>query len=270
MELELDIIPVSLKEQYLLDFDEIRKEDLDKLVDSELSVDNFSFYTSVSAVLSSKIEGECMELDSYIKYKRFGIEYQADYTRKIDDLYEAYLCAQNNLLDEKNLLAVHALIVKHILKKNQQGKIRTSNMFVIANDGKIEYVAASPNEVKSEMIKFFKDLNTLLNARLSFGEDLFYASLLHLVFVKIHPFDDGNGRMARLLEKWYLAQKWGNNAWLVQSEKGYYDKHQAYYDNIRLLGLEYDELNYNKAMPFLKMLPDSISNQHGKEVETQA
>ncbi|MFV0346637.1 MAG: Fic family protein [Bacteroidales bacterium] len=261
MELELDIIPASLKEQYLSEFGEFIKEDFDKLVDSELSTENFSFYTSVSAVSSSKIEGEHVELDSYIKHKRFGIEYQTDYTRKIDDLYEAYLFAQNNLLDEKSLLKAHALITKHILKKHQRGKIRTSNMFVITNNGKIEYVAASPNIVKSEMVRFFKDLDTLLNACFSFEEDLFYASLLHLVFVKIHPFDDGNGRTARLLEKWYIAQKWGSNAWFVQSEKNYYDKHNTYYNNIRLLGLEYDGLNYNKAMPFLKMLPESIINR---------
>jgi hypothetical protein len=51
-----------------------------KLQDSELSVDTFSFYISVAAVYSSKIEGENIELDSFIKHKRFGIEYLPDYT----------------------------------------------------------------------------------------------------------------------------------------------------------------------------------------------
>lgn len=43
-----------------------------QLEESELSIDTFSFYTSVSAVFSSKIEGESIELDSYVKYKRFA------------------------------------------------------------------------------------------------------------------------------------------------------------------------------------------------------
>jgi hypothetical protein len=60
------------------------KAAFDALQDAELSTDTFSFYTSVSAVYSSKIEGEDIELDSYIRHKRFGIPLVPDYTQKID------------------------------------------------------------------------------------------------------------------------------------------------------------------------------------------
>ena len=50
----------------------------------------------------------------------------------------------------------------------------------------------------------------------------------------------------------------GDKAWFVQSEKNYYQQHQLYYKNIRLLGLEYPELDYSKSLPFLLMLPNSI------------
>ncbi len=46
---------------------------------------------------SSKIEGETIELDSYIKHKRFGIPFKPDYTRKIDDLYTAYQYAKTHV-----------------------------------------------------------------------------------------------------------------------------------------------------------------------------
>jgi Fic family protein len=258
MQIELNIIPTNLLQQYVADFDPSVKQDFENLNDSELSIDTFSFYTSVSAVFSSKIEGEAIELDSYIKHKRFDIEYLPDYTRKIDDLYDAYLLAQKNELTPKNIKLVHTQLTKNILKKSKQGKVRVSNMFVITNDGKIEYVAATPDKVKPEMQRFYTDLDLLVKANLSFEETLFYASVLHLVFVKIHPFDDGNGRTARLLEKWFLAQKLGDKAWFVQSEKNYYDNHQTYYNNIRRLGLDYEELNYDEAMPFLQMLPKAI------------
>ncbi|MBW4889716.1 Fic family protein [Mucilaginibacter sp. HMF5004] len=86
----------------------------------------------------------------------------------------------------------------------------------------------------------------------------FFASLIHLVFVKIHPFNDGNGRTGRLIEKWFLAQKLGDKAWFIQSEKNYYQQHQTYYNNLRALGLEYPELDYDKALLFLLMLPGAL------------
>lgn len=259
MNKDLKIIPTDLLEPFKKIIDLSLKKDFDALNDSELSIDTFSFYTSVSAVFSSKIEGEHIELDSYIKHKRFGIKYQPDYTRKIDDLYETYLFAQKNNLSVRNIELAHSQITKHILKKPQQGKIRSGNMFVITKDGKIEYVAVTPDKVKSEMQRFYDDLEVLLKSELTFEESLFYAAMVHLVFVKIHPFDDGNGRTARLIEKWFLAHKLGNNAWFVQSERNYYDNHQTYYNNIRRLGLDYEELNYNEALPFLQMLPNAIN-----------
>lgn len=60
------------------------------------------------------------------------------------------------------------------------------------------------------------------------------------------------------LKKWFLVEKLGEKAWFVQSEKMYYDQHQTYYSNIRLLGLEYATLDYTKALPFLLMLPSAV------------
>ena len=259
MKMSLKIIPTDLLEQYKKGFDKKAKKSFDKLHDSELSIKTFSFYTSVSAVFSSKIEGESIELDSFIKHKRFGTKYLPDYTRKIDDLYDAYLVAQKTKLSAKTLEQAHAQLTKHILQKSQQGRMRTGNMFVVAKDGRIEYVAVAPDKVKSEMKKLYADIKTLLATELSFEEVLFFASMLHLVFVKIHPFEDGNGRVSRLLEKWFIAQKLGDKAWFIQSERNYYEQHQTYYNNIRRLGLDYEELKYSKAFLFLQMLPGAIN-----------
>lgn len=229
-----------------------------KLEDAELSTADFSFYTSVASVYSSKIEGESIELDSYIKHKRFGVEFLPDYTRKIDDLYLAYQFAKDHIPDKENISAVHGILAKHIVSKNWQGRFRNQNMFVTTDDGRIEYVAASPFVVNEEMDKLFHDISTLLQTKLDITSAFFFASMIHLVFVKIHPWNDGNGRSGRLLEKWFLAQHLGAKAWFLQSEKYYYMHHQEYYNNIRLLGLEYDELDYSKALPFVEMLSKAV------------
>ena len=254
----MKIIPEILLEDYKKNFPLGLEELFESLHDAEISTDSFSFYTSVASVFSSKIEGEEIELDSYIKYKRFGIEFLPDYTKKIDDLYNAYSFAKKNPLNRNTISEAHTLLGNHIVAKNQQGKHRVQNMFITNDNGRIEYVAALPHQVDYEMVQFYDDIEYLLKKRLSFPEIFYYASLIHLVFVKIHPWNDGNGRSGRLLEKWFLSTKLGDKAWFVQSEKYYYQNHQLYYDNLRSLGFEYESLDYSKAMPFLEMLPKSL------------
>jgi Fic family protein len=258
MKEKLQIIPTDLLENYLKQVPKTLQTAFNALKDAEISTDKFSFYVSVSSVYSSKIEGEQIELDSYIKHKKFGIEFLPDYTKKIDDLYNAYIFAKSNELNPNNISEAHKLLSKNIVDKNWQGRFRNQNMYVTTHDGKIEYVAASPYYVENEMNFFLNDLEILLKTELKIEEVFYFAAFIHLVFVKIHPWNDGNGRTARLLEKWFLAQKLGQKAWFIQSEKMYYNQHNLYYNNIRLLGLEYSELDYKQAMPFLLMLPMSL------------
>jgi Fic family protein len=259
--MKLQIISNYLLRDYL----ELVPKDLlahfNALQEAEISTATFSFYTSVASVYSSKIEGEDIELDSYIKYKAMGIEFKPDYTKKIDDLYNAYTFAKQNVLTSKNISKVHALLASNFVEENKLGKYRLNNMYVATADGKIEYVAASPYEVEKEMTKLYDDITVLLQQNLNIEEVFYYAAFIHLVFVKIHPWNDGNGRSARLIEKWFIAQKLGNKAWFLQSEKMYYNHHNTYYVNLRSLGLEYSELDYSKALLFLLMLPNL--NEYG-------
>lgn len=259
--LHLQIVPSDVLDEYKSGFNSSVQVDFEKLQDSELSMASFSFYVSVSAVFSSKIEGEDIELDSFIKHKRFGTQYRPDYTRKIDDLYNAYVFAQNKRLSQESMENAHALLTKHILHESQQGRLRTGNMFVASEDGKIEYAATDPAKVKAEMNRLYQDIEVLLTTELTFEEAFFFAAMLHLVFVKMHPFEDGNGRIARLLEIWFLAEKLGKKAWFIQSERNYYNEHQTYYANIRRLGIEYDKLDFSQALPFLQMLPRAVLYQ---------
>ena len=257
-ELQLEILLTGLLHKYLGVVGDDLQQKFSNLEDSTISTLNFSFYTSVAAVFSSKIEGENIEIDSFVKHKITDAQFQPDYTQKTDDLYDAYQFAQGKLLNEENILNAHALITRHILKSAQQGVIRTGNMFVITTNGQIEYVACIPQQVKSELEKLLNDINLLIADLLTIKEVFFFASMIHLVFVKIHPFQDGNGRTARLIEKWFIAQKLGQKAWLLQSEKYYYEQHAVYYQHTRRLGLEYNDLNYDQALPFLLMLPQSL------------
>ena len=259
--MDFKILTDKLLDDYTKAVRESPLDKIDKIKKLEVPVDYFQFYKSVSSVYSSKIEGEDIDFDSYFKHKFLKVKFKPDYTRKADDLFSAYDFIDNNRLSLENVQKTHSVLSKNLLPKSQQGLIRTNPMFVINSDDKIEYVAASPEIVKSELGRLFHDIDLLLNTDLNPFEIFYYASLLHLVFVKIHPFQDGNGRTARLIEKWFLIEKIGQKATSVQLEKNYYKRLKDYYSNIRKIGLEYEDLDYFRCLDFLLMTVKGIADQ---------
>lgn len=142
-------------------------EKLEHIKKVEIPVDYFQFYKSVSSVYSSKIEGEDIEFDSFFKHKFLKVKFRPDYIKKADDLYAAYDFIENKKLTLKNVQKAHSILSSGLLPKSQQGLIRTNPMFVINNDDQIEYVAAIPEIVKTELNKLFDDIVLLLNTDLN-------------------------------------------------------------------------------------------------------
>ncbi|MEZ5072354.1 MAG: Fic family protein [Bacteroidales bacterium] len=227
-----------------------------------LPVDFFEYYRSVSSVYSSKIEGEEIDFDSYYKHRFLQVKFKAETTRRADDLYEAYRFIENAPLTLEHVKKAHALLSKHLLPESHRGRIRSNPMFVLNRDDRIEYVAASPEELDRELSRLFHDISLLQSSELNPFEIFYYASYLHLVFVKIHPFHDGNGRTARLIEKWFLLEKLGQEAASISLEKNYFNHLPDYSANLRKLGVEYEELDYTKALDFLLMTVQGLEEQN--------
>jgi Fic family protein len=266
MAYKLKILPTDFLKEYLKKAPANLESSFEILKDAEISTKTFSFYTSVSAIASSRIEGEQMEIDSYIKHKMLAVEYQPDLVQKPNDLYKAYEFAQKNKLTSVNFLKAHALLAKHLLLKGKQGAYRTGNMVVMEHKTKrIQYEAAYVGEVKKLMGLLWKDIEQLKKEKLSMKEVFYFASFIHIVFVNIHPFEDGNGRAGRLLEKWFISEKLGKNTWFIQSELNYYKNINDYYKNLNRLGMFYEQLDYSKAMPFLLMLANSFEKTKNED-----
>lgn len=222
--------------------------------DERISLD---YNTKTSAVYSSNIEGNTIDVNSYMN----SIAAQKKFKPKkeileIEDLIAAYQFAQSNTLTEKNFLKTHKILAKRLLIKDKTGKYRNDRMGVFDHSGLV-YLAIEPEFVEKEMVQLFQDIQFLIKKEMHLDQVFYHASLVHLVFVHIHPFWDGNGRSARLLEKWFLAEKINGRAWKLYSEKYYKENLGDYYNHINL-GVNYYELNYDKCLPFLLMLPNSF------------
>ncbi len=217
----------------------------------------FGYSTQSSAVYSSNIEGNTIDLNSYMNQKRSKQRFKpSKEIKEIDNLVAAYEFAQHNELNETNFLKCHALFSETLLISSKRGKYRDERVGIYDQNGLV-YVAIEPEYVTSRMKDYFNEIETLLELKLSNEAAFYHASLVHLIFVHIHPFIDGNGRGARLLEKWFLSQALGKQFWKIPSEKVYRDHRDDYYANINL-GINTYELDYDRCLPFLAMLPECL------------
>lgn len=76
------------------------------------------------------------------------------------------------------------------------------------------------------------------------SNDLLKAALIHFYIAYLHPYFDGNGRMARLMHLWYLVQQGYSSALFVplseyvnKSRKGYYDAYTLAEENAHISGV---------------------------------
>lgn len=222
------------------------------------SVYDFKFYLANSAVHSSNIEGNTVSFDTYLKSSEFRLHLKSKEIKEIEELINAYQFASENELTLPNILKTHELFTPSILIKKERGKIRKVQVGV-RSGGRLVYLAVEPEFIKQELEKLFSDITILLSSKLTIAEVFYYAAYVHLVFINIHPFVDGNGRATRLIEKWFLAKMLGEYAWGITSEKNYWDNRAAYYKNLQI-GVNYYETKYEKSIPFLLMLPNALLN----------
>lgn len=225
---------------------------------TQFTIDDFEYYIISSSLYSSKIEGNTLDANSFFRNRGKKSSPKKKEVQEIETLMEAYKFASENNLNSPNFLKAHALLSKTLLPVKERGKLRNEQIG-IRDSATLRpvYMAVEPQFLEAEFNKLFDDIDVLLQSELSPKQVFYYASMIHLWLAQIHPFGDGNGRSARLLEKWFLVSKLGMSAWSVNSEKYYWDNRPDYYKNIAL-GYNYYSLYWNRCIPFLMMLPKSM------------
>jgi Fic family protein len=103
-------------------------------------------------------------------------------------------------VDEGLLKSLHFMMLKYDLGKNP-GRWRPGAVYVRrGEDGEVVYEGAAVAEVPARIAELFHGLER------DESSVVVKAAMAHLNLVMIHPFSDGNGRMARCLQTLVLAR----------------------------------------------------------------
>lgn len=170
-------------------------------------------------VKTSEIEGEVLNPDlvrSSIAVRlgldNLGIEHS---NRNIDGIVEMMLDAtqnSNKSLTDERLFGWHGALFptgRSGLYKIEIAQWRTGDMQVVSGGmgrENIHFEAPKPDRLEIEMqdlINWFNQENSL--------DSILKAAIAHLWFITIHPFDDGNGRIARAITDMQLSKSDGVN-----------------------------------------------------------
>ena len=106
------------------------------------------------------------------------------------------------------ILELHGIITKDInsIPEKERGTFRKDEDKIIVSDNyEIYHEAPKMSFVKQEFERFIKFANDDLSE--SFVHPIIKAVMLHFWIGYLHPFTDGNGRLARVMFYWYLLKK---------------------------------------------------------------
>ncbi|MDR1880121.1 MAG: Fic family protein [Tannerellaceae bacterium] len=193
---------------------------------------------TLDVLKSSEIEGEKLnynEVRSSIA-RRLGMDVAGliPVGRDVEGVVEMMLDATQNYLQpltEERLFSWYSALFptgRSGMYKIDVGRYRTGKMQIVSGamgKEKVHYEAPAPQLVEKEMNLFLDWVNTDTRT-----DAVLKAGIAHFWFIIIHPFDDGNGRMARSISDLLLARADGSpvrfysmSNQLLAERKGYYE-----------------------------------------------
>jgi Fic family protein len=192
-------------------------------------------------IKTSEIEGEKLDAEQVRSSiaRRLGMDIGAapQIDRNVEGIVEIMLDATRKhdaSLTEERLFGWHAALFptgRSGMQRIMVGRWRTDAsgpMQVVSGAfgrEKVHYEAPASNRLKKEMARFIKWFNAPVET-----DPVIKSALAHFWFVTIHPFDDGNGRMARAIADMMLARSEKSSQRFYSMSSQIQRERNAYYD----------------------------------------
>lgn len=206
------------------------------------AIENIDFSRdSVRRILKGMAPND--EQENRISGIKHGLEFIADPANKIteENLYKLYMMTVGDFLTGDDTLS-------------DGNYYRHDTVYVVSD--RIEHVGLDCKKVPD----FMKSLIAFVHAQDGMN-DLLKASIIHFYFAFVHPYFDGNGRMARLVHLWFLIQKGYQSALFIPFSSQIEKSRKAYYDAYTTIEKNKKYSGKTDITPFLLYFIDNVYNK---------
>ena len=183
------------------------------------------------------------EQENRILGQKKGLEFIADISNKIteENLYKLYMMTVGDFnIDENKLI--------------EGNFYRHDTVFIISD--RVEHSGANYQKLP----KLMKSLIDFLNAEDNIN-DLIKAAIIHFYIAYLHPYFDGNGRMARLVHLWYLVQSGYQSALFIPFSSKIAKTKNEYYNAFSLIESNEKISGKIDVTPFLIYFINNVYNK---------
>lgn len=177
---------------------------------------------------------------------KLGLEFIADVSHTIteENLFRLYQMTIGDFLPEKDRLLPGNLY-------------RHDSVYIVG--GKVEHTGLPWQRLPAYMAEL-----VAFAAEKAAQNDLVKAAILHFALAYLHPYFDGNGRMARLLHLWYLVQRGYSSALFVPMSRFIEESRSRYYKAYTLVEQNQQISGMLDVTPFLTYFAESVYSRLGE------
>lgn len=171
-----------------------------------------------------------------------------------------FIIDKANKITEENIFKLYSMVVGDFLIESDRllaGEFyRHDNVFIVG--GQVEHRGLDHKRLAKHMAQLvkFTGSDTKMN-------DLLKAAAIHFYIAYLHPYFDGNGRMARLIHLWYLVQQGYSSAMFIPFSSYINKSKNAYYNAFTQIARNYEVSGSTDITPFLVYFIENVYNQMG-------